>query len=194
MTIRSLSMVCAILIATAFTGASAQIVVSIGHSRASACYLAAKTGFSPEDGIKICDESLRDENLSLTDRAATYDNRGILENAIGKFDMALVSFNAAIATNGSLGDAYVNRGAILIRQKKYEDALADINKGIGLGMSSPHIGYYNRAAAEELIGRYSEAYYDYMHALELEPSFVAARERLKIFTVIRPGAAPANQS
>jgi len=194
MTIRSLAMLCAISIATAFTGASAQVVVSIGHSRANSCYVAAKTGFAPEDGIKVCEEALRDDNLSPMDRAATYDNRGILENALGKFDRAMLSFNAAIAANQALGDAYVNRGVVLIQQKKYEDALADINKGIGFGMAFLHIGYYNRAVAEELVGRYSDAYYDYMHALELEPSFAAARERLKFFRVIRPGAAPDSQS
>jgi len=76
---------------------------------------------------------------------------------------------------------------VLIRQKKYEDALAEINKGIGLGMAFLHIGYYNRAVAEELLGRYRDAYYDYMHTLELEPGFTAAQERVKLFRVIRPG-------
>jgi len=75
----------------------------------------------------------------------------------------------------------------LIQQKKYEDALAEINKGIGLGVAFLHIGYYNRGVAEELLGRYRDAYYDYMRTLELEPSFAAAQARLKLFRVIRPG-------
>jgi hypothetical protein len=52
-------------------------------------------------------------------------------------------------------------------------------------MAFPHIGYYDRAVAEQLLGRYKEAYYDYKKVLELEPSFAIASERLKDFTVIR---------
>ena len=169
------------------TVASAQILVSIGNSRARSCYLGAKNGFASDDLIKVCSSSLEEENLSPKDRAATYDNRGILENSLGRLDQALASFNSAIAIDASLGDAYVNRGTVLIRQKKYEAALAEIDKGIGLGVAFMHIGYYNRAVAEELLGRYRDAYYDYMHTLEIEPNFTAARERLKFFRVIHPG-------
>jgi len=186
-TIRVVSVAFGLWLGFGFTAASAQIVVSIGNSRARSCYLAAKNGFASDDLIRLCTASLDEENLSQKDRAATYDNRGIIENKMGRFDQAISSFDAAITTDASLGDAYVNRGTVLIRQKKYEDALTDINKGIGLGMAFLHIGYYNRAVAEELLGRYRDAYYDYMHTLELEPGFTAAQERVKLFRVIRPG-------
>ena len=187
MNIRILSLACAVWIGLGFTAASAQILVSIGNSRARSCYLAAKNGFASDELIKLCSTSLDEENLSLKDRAATYDNRGIIENKLGRLDQALSSFESAITIDASLGDAHVNRGTVLIRQKKYEDALSEINKGIGLGMAFLHIGYYNRAVAEELLGRYRDAYYDYMHTLELEPGFTAAQERVKLFRVIRPG-------
>lgn len=187
MSVRILSLTCAVWIGLGLTAASAQVLVSVGNSRARSCYLAAKNGFASDDLIKVCSASLDEENLSPKDRAATYDNRGIMQNSLGRLDQALASFAAAIATDESLGDAYVNRGTVLIQQKKYEDALAEINKGIGLGMAFLHIGYYNRAVAEELLGRYRDAYYDYMHVLELEPGFTAAQERLKVFRVIRPG-------
>lgn len=187
MRIRILSLACVALIGLGLPTASAQILVSIGNSRARSCYLGAKNGFASDDLIKLCNSSLDEENLSPKDRAATYDNRGILENRLNRLNQALVSFNDALAIDASLGDAYVNRGTVLIRQKKYEDALADIDKGIGLGMAFLHIGYYNRGVAEELLGRYRDAYYDYMHTLEIDPNFAAARERLKFFRVIRPG-------
>jgi tetratricopeptide (TPR) repeat protein len=117
-----------------------------------------------------------------------------MEIGLGRLDSALASFASAIATDETLGDAYVNRGTVLIRQKKYEDALADINKGIGLGMAFLHIGYYNRAVAEELLGRYRDANYDYMHVLELQPGFTPAQERLKVFRIIRPGEMTNGQS
>jgi tetratricopeptide (TPR) repeat protein len=55
-------------------------------------------------------------------------------------------------------------------------------------MSYPHIGYYDRAVAEQMLGRYKEAYYDYKKVLELEPNFVMASERLKDFVVTRAPA------
>jgi tetratricopeptide (TPR) repeat protein len=180
-----LSFACALSLGLSVTAASAQVVVSIGNSRARDCYLAAKNGFASDYLVKICNASLQEENLSLKDRAATFDNRGILESRLGRADQALSSYSAAIATMPSLGDAYVNRGTILIQQRKYEDALADINRGIGFGMSSPPVGYYNRAVAEQLMGRYRDAYDDYMQTLKLEPAFAAAREQLKFFRVIR---------
>ena len=193
MSIRILSLTVVLGIALGLTAASAQVLV-VGNSRARSCYLAAKNGFASDDLIKTCSASLADENLSLKDRAATYDNRGIMENTLGRLDQALASFADAIAIDASLGDAHVNRGTVLIRQKKYDDALAEINEGIGLGMAFPHIGYYNRAVAEELLGRYRDAYYDYMHVLELEPGFSAARERLKMFRVIHRGDMTNGQS
>jgi tetratricopeptide (TPR) repeat protein len=88
-----------------------------------------------------------------------------------------------------LGDPYVNLGAMLIKKGQYAEALVQINKGIDLGMAFPHIGYYDRAVAEQMLGRYKEAYYDYKKVLELEPNFAMASERLKDFTVTR---VPAN--
>jgi tetratricopeptide (TPR) repeat protein len=58
-------------------------------------------------------------------------------------------------------------------------------------MGYPHIGYYDRAVAEQMLGRYKEAYYDYKKVLELEPNFTMASERLKDFVVTRvPAKAP----
>jgi len=67
-------------------------------------------------------------------------------------------------------------------------SLVQIDKGLALGMSFPHIGYYDRAVAYQLMGRYKEAYYDYKKVLEIEPTFAAASERLKDFVVTRTPA------
>lgn len=59
-----------------------------------------------------------------------------------------------------------------------------IDKGMALGISFPEIGHYDRALALELLGRYSEAYAAYRKALEIQPGFTLASERLKDFIVI----------
>ncbi len=76
-------------------------------------------------------------------------------------------------------------------EKKFDEAMADVNHGIDLGPTYPFVGYYNRAVAEQLTGKFKEAYLDYQKTLELEPKFTPAAERLKDFTVTRkPADAP----
>jgi len=74
---------------------------------------------------------------------------------------------------------------MLIKQGQHQAALDQINKGIELGMAYPHIGYYDRAVAEQMLGRFKEAYFDYKKVLELEPNFIMASERLKDFVVTK---------
>ncbi len=170
--------------------AGAQIIVSQESGWAHDCFVHAKTGRA-FDGIGACDMAIKREALSRKDKAATYDNRGVMLDQLGHVERAAEDFNMAIQIQPDLGDPYVNLGVMMIKEKKYQESLAQINKGMDLGMSFPHLGYYIRAIAEQMLGRYKEAYYDYKKSMELEPSFAAAEERLKDFTVTRvPAKAP----
>ena len=168
--------------------ALAQSVVTRGVGLAHDCYIYARIGHDPRNGVETCDLSLRDEALSRKDKAATHDNRGVMLDMLGRTDAAEADFKTAIDLNPELGDAHVNIGSMLIKKRRLDEALEHINKGIELGMGFPHIGYYDRALAEELSGRFQEAYHDYKKVLELEPHYTAAEERLKDFTVIRKPA------
>ena len=171
--------------------ASAQIIVSQEAGWAHDCFVHAKTGEQLRQGVGVCNGALDHDLLARKDRAGTYDNRGVILDMLGRTEEAAADFNAAIALDPSLGDPYVNLGAMLIKKGQHEEALTHINKGIDLGMAFAHIGYYDRAVAEQMLGRFKEAYYDYKKALELEPNFKMASERLKDFTVTRtPVAKP----
>ena len=172
------------VIATCAT-AQAQVIVTLGAGRAHACFIHAKTGDQPRAGLAVCNTALAYDALDRKNRAGTYDNRGILLDRLGRTDDARADFNKAIELDPSLGDPYVNLGAMLIKQGRHEEALVQINKGLDLGVSFAHIGYYNRAVAEQILGRFKEAYYDYKKVLEIEPNFPLASERLKDFTVTR---------
>jgi tetratricopeptide (TPR) repeat protein len=74
-----------------------------------------------------------------------------------------------------MGDAYVNLGSMMIKKRQFPEALDQINKGLALGMSLPHVGYYDRTLAHQALGQFKEAYFDYKKALELEPTFQQAR-------------------
>lgn len=171
--------------------AQAQVVITLGNGRARECFVHAKTADQPLIGVTVCNRALAQDTLSQQDRAGTYDNRGVLLDVLGRTDEAQSDFNMAIALDPTLGDPHVNLGAMLIKKGRHEEALSEINRGIDLGMAYLHIGYYNRAVAEQLLGRYKEAYYDYKKVLEIEPDFKLATERLKDFTVTRT---PAKQS
>jgi tetratricopeptide (TPR) repeat protein len=172
--------------------AQAQTIVTIGSGLAHDCYLHAKAGNQLREGVPICSLALDHDILSKKDRAGTFDNRGVMLDMLGRTNEAAADFNMAIALDPELGDPYVNLGAMLIKKGEHQAALEQINKGMDLGMGFPHIGYYDRAVAEQMLGRYKEAYYDYKKVLELEPNFAMASERLKDFVVTRapPKAAP----
>ncbi|HWU55872.1 MAG TPA: tetratricopeptide repeat protein, partial [Rhizomicrobium sp.] len=165
--------------------AGAQVVLTVGTGQAHQCFLYAKSGTNLLQGVTTCDGALEHDALSKKDRAGTYDNRGVINDLLGRTEKAADDFNMAIELDPTLGDPYVNLGAMLIKKGQHEAALVQINKGLDLGMAFPHIGYYDRAVAEQMLGRYKEAYYDYKKVLELEPNFAMASERLKDFTVVR---------
>jgi lipoprotein NlpI len=175
----------------AVSAAQGQTVVSIGTGQAHECFMHAKTGLQLKEGAVACSAALEQDVLSKKDRAGTYDNRGVVLDMLGRTDEAARDFHAAITLEPGLGDAYVNLGSMLIKQGQHQAALDQINTGLELGMSYPHIGYYDRAVAEQMLGRYKDAYYDYKKTLELEPNFAMASERLKDFTVVRiPAKSP----
>lgn len=167
------------------TAAQAQTVVSMGKGYAHDCFAYAKAGVDPYDGISVCNQAIDNEPLTTKDRAATFDNRGVMLDQLGKGEQASVDFRQAMTLDPKLGDPYVNLGSVQIKQKRYDEALENINKGIELGMSFPHIGYYDRAVAYQLLGKYKEAYFDYKKVLEIDPNFTQASERLKDFVVTR---------
>src|SRR6185437_5591665 len=188
---RSVLFLGAALLGAAVAPAGAQTIVSMGKGLAHDCFAYAKAGVDPYDGVQICNQAIDNEPLTVKDRAATFDNRGVMLDMLGRLEKASADFQQSMALDPKLGDPYVNLGSVLIKQKRYDEALESINKGIELGMSFPHIGYYDRAVAYQLLGRFKEAYFDYKKVLELEPNFTQASERLKDFVVTRvPAKAP----
>jgi tetratricopeptide (TPR) repeat protein len=166
------------------------VVMVIGNQLAHDCYLIAKAGVDLPTGINTCTMALENEALSPHDRAGTYVNRGAIKIALGRVDDAMTDYNTGIGIKADLADAYVDRAGGYIMQRRFDEAIKDVNHGIELGPSLPFVGYYNRAVAEQLTGKLTEAYYDYQKTLELEPHFTPAAERLKDFVVTKVPAKP----
>jgi tetratricopeptide (TPR) repeat protein len=169
----------------AFAAPQAQAAVTVlGNGIARSCYEAAEFGGEVRDGITECSLALDESALPIRDRAATFINRGILKSRNSDPNGALDDYNRGLEIGPNLGEGYVDRGAVMILFQRYDEALKDIDKGIGMGAKKPEIAYYDRAIVDEALGDIRGAYEDYKKAVELAPDFTLASDQLARFKVV----------
>lgn len=170
----------------ALSAASAHAAVTVfGNGQAHDCSEAAFKGKSDPASIRNCDAALEDEVLSNKDRAGTYINRGVMYLRLGDMVQARKDFDESIKVDDKIGEAWINRGAVSVAEKRYADGLADINQGLTLGVISPEKAYYNRALAYEGLDDDKSAYLDYQQALTIKPDWQLPQQQLLRFTVTR---------
>lgn len=170
------------------TGTSANAAVTVlGNGVAHSCYEFAEYGGNSTDGIQTCTFALEQTTLSVRDRAATFVNRGILRVRKDDAEGALADYDRGLAMDAALAEGYVDRGAAMIALRRYDDAVAEIDKGISLGANRPQIAYYDRGIADEALGNIRAAYEDYKKAAEIQPDFHLATDQLSRFRVVRHG-------
>ena len=171
--------------------ARAQMSVSAGSGIAHECYEDAKDPHFRREHIATCTAALDHGGISPADRAATLVNRGVIYDMLKNYPAAWSDYNAALIINPNLGDAYINRGAALMRMQRSDEGIEDVKKGLALGTSLPAVAYYDLAVAEENLGRIKDAYFDYKRSLVADPNYKPAGEALKFFKVeIAPHAKP----
>ncbi len=165
--------------------ASAQISV-IGGGLARDCFEAAKfQSVSASEGEKVCTRAIEQEAMKLSNRTATYTNRGVLRMRQGRLDASLGDFDVAKKMDPSIGSIYLNEGAALILKGDHAAALTALNKAVELNSAELHAAHYNRAIAKERTGDVEGAYFDFQKSLELYPEFDLAKKQLTRFTVQR---------
>ena len=107
-------------------------------------------------------------------------------------------FNKGIVMMPEMGEGYLNRGAAFIGQKRFSEALEDLNKGLALGVSRPEIGYYDRAIANEALGNVKAAYDDYNQALKMKADFGPAFDNRcwarAVVGILKPALADCNEA
>lgn len=155
----------------------------LGGGLADACSRFALDGRSDEYSLNTCTYALETETLVKRDRAATLVNRGVIQLRRKKFEAANRDFDAAIRLQPTLGEAWVNRGAALLAQRRWAEGKADIDRGLELGSDEPEKAYFNRALAWEALDDMEAAWRDYVKASELKPDWDAPRKELARFTV-----------
>lgn len=174
----------AALLASAATPAAASVIV-VGSSEARVCYEAADSPQPPSvNDVRRCDMALVDDMLTAYDRVATHVNRGILRLRRGMVDEAVVDFDRAIALDPNQPEAYLNKGAALIRRQNPAEALQLFTVALERHTTRPAVAHYGRAVANEDLGNVAAAYFDYQRASELDPDWAEPRQELSRFRIV----------
>lgn len=169
---------------SAFTGAAHAQLVVLGKSHAAQCYqFALMDNQGTRSAINTCSGAF-DHVTSRKDEAATHVNRGILYMRQGDQKKAVADYDAALAINPNLTQAHVNRGASLIQQKKFHEAIVTLNTALE-DTDSPTraAALYNRAIALDWKQDYKGAYYDLKSALAIRPDWDAALDLISRYEV-----------
>jgi tetratricopeptide (TPR) repeat protein len=161
-------------------------VVVVGNTDARLCYEAADSTLLPQiDDVHRCDNALLNDPLSRYETVATHVNRGILRLRRNRIDEAVADFDRAIALDAAQPEAYLNKGAALIRRQDSVEALHLFTMALERHTSRPAVAHYGRAIANEHLGNVRAAYADYRRASELAPQWAEPRTELARFTVVQ---------
>lgn len=173
----------ALVLSLGFAAPAASAAFVLGGGLADACSRFAVQGRSDDYSLNTCNYALETETLVKRDRAATFVNRGVIQLRRKQYEAANRDFNSAIRLQPAMGEAFVNRGAALIAQRRWREGMADIDKGLTLGPDEPEKAYFNRALAWEALDDMAAAWRDYTQAATLKPDWDAPRKELARFTV-----------
>jgi len=163
-------------------GAQASTLV-FGAGYATDCSNAARFGDHKQEAIDLCDMAINLQNLSQSDRAKTYVNRGVLRLQRKEFARAHSDIDMAEKLKPDIGEIYVNRGVVLFMQDRYAEAIASFDKGIAMTVDEMEKAYYNRGLTHEQMENFPLAYADFVKANEINPRWSWPRRELTRYTV-----------
>lgn len=151
-------------------------VTTFGATDAVLCFQNAAEDSSRDSAP--CDAALRTP-LTTDDRKKTFVNRGIIRNREGRLMDAMEDFNAALAIDGGLAEAFLNRGNSYYLGGRYEQSISDYEESLWLGVRKPWAAWYNIGLAKDALKDAPGAREAYQKALEINPDFYQARQKLE---------------
>jgi len=155
-----------------------------GPAPAEACAAGVATPGAASPALKrLCENALDDRDLSLSDKAATLANSGIVSLRLGEYDEALARLQEARALRPANGDIAISLAATLIRLGRADEAVATLSEIDSISPDHLHLAYYNRALAHWALEEPEEAYRDFYTSAALKPGFAPAEQALGQFEV-----------
>ena len=121
---------------------------------------------------------LRNNNPSKKYDAQAYFFDGVYYAKVKNMPLALSNFNACIAQDYLLMDAYIEKGYLFFQDKKYNEALQVFKQSTTANLRFAD-GYYWQAKCFEVLGNKEEAKELYKQALVLDKSIIKAAEALE---------------
>ena len=182
---KMLAVVAALSLGAALAGAAQAGTMTLGASNAKRCMQAAMGGDSARTSLDICNAALSEEPLEPSNKVGTLVNRGVIHMNRRDMASAMADFEAALALNPQSAEGLMNRGSVRIAQGRYQEALADTDTALKLGVSFPERAYYNRALVREELSDARGAFLDYSQAARLSPGWELPRMELARFSVQR---------
>ena len=126
------------------TSSASGAVITLGGPLSRLCYESARLHDDRESSIDACTRAIQEEALGPRDTAATLVNRGILYMNRRNDAKADADFNAAIARDDKLADAWLNKGFLRLREGNGRDALPFLQKGIDRGARRQALALFAR--------------------------------------------------
>ena len=167
----------------AVVGAAQAQVFVVDTPSATRCSMAANAPTRDDSSIARCTLAIDSDGLVGRNLAGTYTNRGVLRLRAGDASAAMADFDKALDMDQSLGEAWIDRGAGLLAQARYDEAVQAVNRGLPLTRRGHEMAYYIRAVARENLNDDTGAYRDFMQASRTAPAWDAPRTDIARFEV-----------
>ncbi|HEV7693485.1 MAG TPA: tetratricopeptide repeat protein [Hyphomonadaceae bacterium] len=188
MRLASLLRLAAIAATLAFPAAAhAQYAMMVfGTGPAAICYEQVKAKRINLSTLETCNAALKDDTLSAKNRAATYNNRGIVHMRTGNRAAAERDYENALRISPNIAETQINLGAMFYANDMFTEAVTVLSQGVKAEESSSRaVAHYNRALALEKLGEIDEAYADLQAATRLDPGLAAASQQLARYRIER---------
>lgn len=170
----------ALLVAAAPSSAA---VMTIGGNYATSCYRAAENHITDLASWRACDNALRFEPLSDSERAGTLVNRGILHMLSGRTTRATDDFAAAETLDAAQPEIYLNQAIIAYQANDKVRARDLATRSLDLGTRKPAFALFLRGVVQEDLGSIKAAYADLTRASQLAPAWAEPKKELARFRV-----------
>ena len=125
--------------------------------------------------LSLCDSLIRQDTDPQNRHAEPSYFKGIYYANIKDREKAIAMFDEAISLNYYYLNAYIEKGRVLLDQKKTADALKTFNLALTL---SPKFAdaYFWIGKCQEIMGELQDAKLNYQRAYSLDPEFIEAKQ------------------